>query len=345
MAAELRWILGAVGVLLVAGLWWWERRRPLPPIEESSLRVPDRFEPRLDADSLVPPTPSTVTTGDAPTPGPTPDLAESPIRATDERRVHRLDPRVVLVEDLPENAEDVVLAARTEEDLRGPRQPMSQVPVLEEAVRVSPSPPKALEPPAVAPDAASGGEPEPSLPPQTERLRAWSAPPVAPDPLADSAIERARSPAAEPPPRQQRIVGIRLVALPDRRIEGEELKQALAAEGLQFGRYSIFHRMLEGDRPIYSLASLVEPGSFEPDAMASMRFPGVSMFAVFPGPLPAPKAFDDLLATARRLADRLGGLLQDDTGSSLTGQRVLSIREDLVQFEHLLALSRTPASS
>ena len=345
MAAELRWILGAVGVLLVAGLWWWERRRPPPPTEESSLRVPDRFEPRLDAESLVPPASSTVTAAEPATPGPTLDAAESPIRPADERRVHRVDPRVVMVENLPENAEDVVLAARTEEEMRGPRQPMSAVPVLDAAVRVAPSPPKALEPAAVAPEAAGGVEPEPSLPPQTERLRAWSAPPVAPDPLADSVIERQKSPAAEPPPRQQRIVAIRLVALPDRRIDGEELKQALAAEGLEFGRYSIFHRILDGDRPIYSLASLVEPGSFEPDAMAQMRFPGVSMFAVFPGPLPAPKAFDDLLATARRLADRLGGLLQDDTGSSLTGQRVLSIREDLVHFEHLLALSRARASS
>ncbi len=344
MAAELRWILGVAGVLLVAGLWWWERRRPLPPTEESSLRVPDRFEPRLDADFVTPQASATVTAGDPATPGPAPDAADSPICAADERRVHRIDPRIVLVENLPEYAEDIVLAARTEEDMREPPQPLAAVPVLDAAVRVAP-PRKPTEVATVAPDATSEAEPEPSLPPQTERLRRWSAPPVAPDPLADSLIERSKTPAAEPPARQQRIVAIRLVALPDRRIDGGELQQALAAEGLQFGRYSIFHRVLDGDRPIYSLASLVEPGSFEPHAMASMRFPGVSMFAVFPGPLPAPKAFDDLLATARRLADRLGGLLQDDTGSSLTGQRILSIREDLVHFEHLLALSRTRASS
>ncbi len=61
------------------------------------------------------------------------------------------------------------------------------------------------------------------------------------------------------------------------------------------------------------------------------------MFAVYPGPIPAPQALDELLATARRLADRLGGTLQDESGSSLTGQRVLSIREELVHFEHLVA--------
>ena len=66
----------------------------------------------------------------------------------------------------------------------------------------------------------------------------------------------------------------------------------------------------------------------------------MSLFAVFPGPLPAPQAFDELLACARRLGDKLGCVLQDDTGSSLTGQRVLSLREDLVHFEHLVSLGR-----
>ena len=60
----------------------------------------------------------------------------------------------------------------------------------------------------------------------------------------------------------------------------------------------------------------------------------------FPGPLPAPQCFDDLMATARRLADRLGGVLYDDAGMRLTGQRVLTLREELVHFERLAALSR-----
>ncbi|MBS0396446.1 MAG: cell division protein ZipA C-terminal FtsZ-binding domain-containing protein, partial [Proteobacteria bacterium] len=148
-------------------------------------------------------------------------------------------------------------------------------------------------------------------------------------------------PAPEPPPRQQRIVAIRMIGERERRIDGAELKLALAAEGLEFGRYSIFHRLVPPGKAAFSVASLVEPGAFDVEVMEETRYPGVSLFAVFPGPLPAPQTFDEMLATARRLAERLGGLLQDDTGSSLTGQRVLSLREELVHFEHLLALSRT----
>ena len=141
--------------------------------------------------------------------------------------------------------------------------------------------------------------------------------------------------------RLKAIGGGRLIAGHDRKIDGAQLKAAFAAERLVFGRYSIFHRLLDGDRPLYSVASLVEPGSFDPERMDAVHYPGISLFAVFPGPLPAPQAFDDLLATARRLADRLGGALQDDAGSSLTGQRVLSLREELVHFEHLASIGRT----
>ena len=40
------------------------------------------------------------------------------------------------------------------------------------------------------------------------------------------------------------------------------------------------------------------------------------------------------------VADRLGAVLQDDTGHSLTGQRLLSLREELVSFENLVSMAR-----
>ena len=49
----------------------------------------------------------------------------------------------------------------------------------------------------------------------------------------------------------------------------------------------------------------------------------------------APTTFDLMLASGRRLAERLGGHLQDEQGSTLTAQRVLSLREELVHFEHV----------
>ncbi len=304
MASELRWILLGIGLALIAGIWWWERRRPSTPPEDSRSRGRDRFEPRLDAEPAAP----------AAEPAGT-GAADVPIRAVDERRVPRGDPPLVTIDDLPENTDSVVLAP---EPLAAPAA------VATERRRPRPDPrppaPEVLAPPVVQVEAVDVAEPAPG----TEVIEA---------PAEEEAP-------AEPPSRQQRIVAIRLIGERERRIDGAELKRALTAEGLEFGRYSIFHRLVHGGRPVYSVASLVEPGSFDVELMTAAQFPGVSMFAVYPGPMPAPQAFDDMLATARRLAERLGGSLQDDSGSSLTGQRVLSIREELVHFEHLVTLSR-----
>ena len=310
MASELRWILLGLGLALIAGLWWWERRRARTPAEESAVRGGDRFEPRLDGDGVV----AAGEHGGA-------VAVELAPHAHGERQVPRGDPPLVTIDDLPENTDSVVLAP---EPLREERPAPAQA-AGPDRRRPRPDPP-----------------PEPAPPPP--RVQPVAPPQPVPPPAPAAAAPAAEAPAAtapEPPARQQRIVAIRLLGDRERRIDGGELQKALAAEGLEFGRYSIFHRLVQGGRPVYSVASLVEPGSFDPSLMETLRFPGVSLFAVYPGPMPAPQAFDEMLATARRLSERLGGALQDDSGSSLTGQRVLSIREELVHFEHLVALSRS----
>ncbi len=371
--AELRWILLGFGLLVIGGIWLWGRRRPAAVADETTamMRGSDRYEPHMDGDA------DGHVHEDGHDEGHHPHLhdddlptIEFPVRGYDERRAHGANPPVVTIDDLPENAEDVVLVDAQDtvavepvhvDPPAPPRRPPPSpaaparpvvAPVVEEEPVHFPDPEDNTphdEPPTVTIEV-------PTLPPEAavaerRRQRPPAPPPVVPplppppaksDPLADTMVgaQKRKTVPAEPPPRQQRIVAIRLITPADRPLDGGQLKAALAAERLVFGRYSIFHRLLEGDRPMYSVASLVEPGSFDPEQMASATFPGVSLFAVFPGPLPAPQAFDELLACARRLGDKLGCVLQDDTGSSLTGQRVLSLREDLVHFEHLVSLGR-----
>jgi FtsZ-interacting cell division protein ZipA len=68
--------------------------------------------------------------------------------------------------------------------------------------------------------------------------------------------------------------------------------------------------------------------------MDEQVFPGISLFAIVPGPIDAPATFDLVLAVGRHLADRIKGQLQDEQGSTLTAQRILNLREELVHFEH-----------
>ncbi len=127
----------------------------------------------------------------------------------------------------------------------------------------------------------------------------------------------------------QRIVAIRVTAPTPSRFEGSLLQEALAAEGFEFGRYQVFHRLDKSGRPVVSLASLREPGTFDPATMAGAAYAGVALFSVLPGPVPAQQAFEELLAVGRSFAGRLGGNLQDERGAPLSMQRVAQLREEM----------------
>jgi cell division protein ZipA len=167
------------------------------------------------------------------------------------------------------------------------------------------------------------------------------------------AATQARSAAAEPLPqssdvenasddiesqtaveaRAQRIVALRVVAPLPSRFEGSLLHEAVLAERFEFGRYEIFHRLDTSGRPVLSLASLREPGTFDPATMAGAAYAGVAIFAVLPGPLTAQQSFEELLGAARALAGRLGGHMQDERGVPLTAQRVVRLREEMLAFD------------
>ena len=132
---------------------------------------------------------------------------------------------------------------------------------------------------------------------------------------------------------QQKILAIRVTASAPARFDGAQLLAALRAEGLGFGRYEIFHCLHEDGRPIYSVASLREPGTFDIEAMPTTYFPGVAMFAVLPGPVPAAEAFDEMIFSARALATHLSGSLTDERGAPLTTLRVGKLREEALEFE------------
>jgi cell division protein ZipA len=138
-----------------------------------------------------------------------------------------------------------------------------------------------------------------------------------------------------PPPKRierRKILALRLSANPQR-IEGSKLLEMLTAESLQHGRYDVFHRLHEDGSSIFSVASMVEPGTFDLAAMATTTYPGVTLFAQLPGPVPGMHALNELVACARRLQQNLGGTLQDDRGVPLTVHRIERLRQEVREFE------------
>ena len=147
----------------------------------------------------------------------------------------------------------------------------------------------------------------------------------APLPAAPVAVE----PIVEwPPEGSRRILTLRILAARER-FAGRTLRQALAAEGFVHGRLSIFHKAGTDARAVLSAASLTQPGSFDLATMDTQRYGGLNIFAVLPGPLPPPEAFEELLASARQLNERLQGTLQDERGDALTAARIAIVRAEL----------------
>jgi cell division protein ZipA len=304
---ELRFILLAAGALLIGGLWWWELRRGSRSQRARRELSAARQEPVIDA---------------LPTVQPLEDDADDELptlrTVPEDRPVPGPAPPVVTIEDLPEDTDRVVLASnddRAASPRAAPRPAPAGIGVTTRATPVAQS--SGAAPAPVAGEIAVAARPAPR----------------------PSAPANSGAPGGEPNA-HQKIAAIRLIATAPDQIAGGELRAALEGEGLLYGRYSIYHRQRSDGRMLYSVASLREPGSFELEKMAAQRYPGLSIFAVFPGQVPAPDVFDDMVGLARRLGERLGCVLQDDRGGSLTPQRVLSLREDLVQFEHTIALVR-----
>lgn len=141
-------------------------------------------------------------------------------------------------------------------------------------------------------------------------------------------------PKAPPPPPPDRIVTLFLQARDNHVITGIELLDASLKSGLVFGSHNIFHRINEEDvEPVFSMANLAKPGSFDKDAWNTMEIRGVTLFMTLPGPRNALDAWDSMLATSRRLAELLHADLLDDTQSVFTRQRSMQIKEELREYE------------
>jgi len=143
-------------------------------------------------------------------------------------------------------------------------------------------------------------------------------------------------PPVSPPPRK--VVTIRLMSRDTAGFVAEQMILLLRELNLRHGQFGIFHRGAEsageeGDA-VFSVASLVEPGSFDLTRVKTERYPGVSLFMALPGAADGVSAFDAMMDLARELAERLDGYLLDEQGGTLSIQRERYIREEVIQFEH-----------
>ena len=139
----------------------------------------------------------------------------------------------------------------------------------------------------------------------------------------------------EPVERKQKIVTLRIVARKQATFAGDDLALSLRGIGMRHGKFGIYHRHDGNDESkiIFSVASLVEPGSFDLTNLKAQEIPGISLFMILPGPMDGAEAFDLMMVAARALSQSLNGDLLDESGSTLSIQRERYMREEIVQFQ------------
>lgn len=138
--------------------------------------------------------------------------------------------------------------------------------------------------------------------------------------------------AQEPPPMPEKLIVLHVAASGSQQILGVDLKAALAAEDLEFGVMDIYHRLVpteQGPTPQFSVANMLNPGTFDPAAMDGFSTVGVSLFLQLPGPRDGMESFETMLSCAESLAARLGGQVLDASRSTLTPQGIEHIREGI----------------
>ena len=102
---------------------------------------------------------------------------------------------------------------------------------------------------------------------------------------------------------QSDIVVLYILAKPGRTLAGSQINSSAQAMGLRFGEMSIFHYKSDG-RNIFSLANMLEPGSFDANTIHDLNTTGLTVFMQINGDDP----LDDLTEMLQR-SYQLAGLL------------------------------------
>ena len=117
----------------------------------------------------------------------------------------------------------------------------------------------------------------------------------------------------------------------ERLFTGESIVQSLNAVGLKFGDMEIFHHFGAGrlttEEPLFSVANMLEPGTFDINNIERFSSPGLVFFLQLPAVLDGAVSFELFLNTAQRLTEALGGELFADPKTPLDSMLIEEMRK------------------
>lgn len=187
-------------------------------------------------------------------------------------------------------------------------------------------------PPMPAPVKA---EPAPAPKPAVPRNEVPPQHPAEPRP----AVKKTATPATKTPgpgADERMLLVLFIVAGRGRKLAGMDILAAAKQVNLQHGDKDVFYLYEDPDtrqQALFTMASMMEPGSFDLANLDHYETPGLALFSQLPTAISASATFEKMLAVGRHMAQALNAELKDESRSTLTLQTIGHIREKVKDYD------------
>jgi cell division protein ZipA len=135
---------------------------------------------------------------------------------------------------------------------------------------------------------------------------------------------------------EPQVIVLSVVMPQGQQMSGAALLPTLLTLGMKFGEMDIFHRHEDNagnGQVTFSLANMMNPGTFDLDAMENFSTQGITLFMTLPNAGDAFEVFKNMLNAAKQLAVEFHGQLLDDKRSVMTKQTEQHYTSIIREFE------------